>query len=171
MKNNNQTITEYYIAHRDTIIDWATRRGIGTDEAQDLVQDVFMRLLRTDKMISTITLPALAYQTFCHLLYDRWRHRKCMERHEHYLKGQPQSEDGLSVISAHETRVLLEQGMARLDEHSCRILRMNIEDGKKVGEIAQDLNMKYKTAENKLYLARKEIRQYMRRIVVDASSR
>lgn len=162
MKNNNQAITEYYIAHRSTIMDWATRRGIDADEAQDLVQDVFMRLLRTDKMISAITLPALAYQTFCHLLYDRWRHLKCMERHEHYLAGQPTSEDGLSVISAHETNLLLEKSLARLDEHSCRILRMNIEDGKKVSEIAQELSMKYKTAENKLYLARKEVRQYMR---------
>ncbi len=160
--DNHQVITAYYTRQRATLLEWATRRGMNADEAQDLVQDVFMRLLRSDKMITPITLPALAYQTFSHLLLDRWRHRKCIERYEHYIMGQPKSEDGLSIISAHETNMLLERGMARLDEKCCRILRMNLMDGKKVSEIAQDLDLKYKTVENKLYFARKEIRQYMR---------
>ena len=40
---------------------------------------------------------------------------------------------------------------------------MNIEEDKKVSEIAKTLDMKYKTVEYKLYFARKDIRQYMRK--------
>ena len=161
--DNHKAITAFYTQHRTTVIDWARKRGMDTDEAQDLVQDVFVRLLRTDKMISEVTLPALAYQTFTRLFLDRWRHRRCVERHELYLMRQQSWTDGHAVVSAHETMNMFEQGMARLDESACRILRMNIEEGKKVSEIADCLQLKYKTAENKLYFARKELRQYMRK--------
>ena len=89
--------------------------------------------------------------------------RHLAPQHEHYLIGQSCSTDGLSVISAHETTLLLERGLARLEEKACRILRMNIEEDKKVSEIAKTLDMKYKTVEYKLYFARKDIRQYMRK--------
>ena len=44
--DNHQAITAYYTRHRSTILEWAMRRGLNADEAQDLVQDVFIRLLR-----------------------------------------------------------------------------------------------------------------------------
>ena len=162
-ETNHQVIQDFYISYRTTIMGWAKKRGMSTVEAEDMVHDVFMRLLRTDKMISQVTLPALAYQVFSRLWLATWRHRKCVEQHEHYLIGQSCSTDGLSVISAHETTLLLERGLARLEEKACRILRMNIEEDKKVSEIAKTLDMKYKTVEYKLYFARKDIRQYMRK--------
>ena len=61
----------------------------------------------------------------------------------------------------HETELWLQKSMARLDEKSCKIYRMSMEEGKKVSEIADCLNIKYKTVENRLSMARKEVRHYM----------
>ena len=53
-----QLITNYYIAHRDELLAFASSRLGDSRLAEDIVQDVFLRLLSTDKMITEVTLPA-----------------------------------------------------------------------------------------------------------------
>ena len=167
-----QSIQDYYTKYRSMFVQSAVKARLSREDAEDIVQDVFMRLLTSKKMINKITLPAMAYTTLQNLLKDRWRHQAYIRQHEQYVVHAASqnvgkafcssSENAMSLASMHETELLLQKSLARLDEKSCRIYRMNLEEGKQVSEIAEFLQMNYKTVENRLGAARKEVRKRMR---------
>ena len=133
---------------------------------KDIVQNVFLRLLRSDKMITTITLPCLVYTIARNLIFDYWRHHQSVEEYEHFFVRQSSSEmDVASIYSATEINEILERGIARLTDNQRVIYRMNIYEGKKVSEISETLHLSYKSVENRLGSARKEIRQYVKRML------
>ena len=45
----SNVIETYYIAHRDELLAFVSSRLGGNDEAEDIVQNVFLRLLTSDK--------------------------------------------------------------------------------------------------------------------------
>ena len=47
-----QLITNYYITHRDELLAFASSRLGDSRQAEDIVQDVFLRLLSSDKGLS-----------------------------------------------------------------------------------------------------------------------
>jgi len=131
------------------------------------VQTVFLKLLASDRMITPVTLPCLVYTVARHLIFDYWRHHKTVEEYEHYLvrRGAPDMYGVESVYGAHEITALLERGIARLSGGQQEVIRMNLFDGKAVSEISSELNMNYKSVENRLGVARKEVRRYIRRML------
>ena len=160
-------IANYYSQHYDEVLGFVSKRMMYAEGAEDIVQNVFVRLLRTDKMITPITLPCLVYTTARNLLIDYWRHHQSVEEYEHYLRSTDNNNsiDAASVYSAVEITEILERGIARLNDRQRTIYRMNIFEGKKVAEISATLNINYKSVENRLGSARSEIRQYMRRML------
>lgn len=168
-KTKQAIIADYYSLHYEEILAFVASRLHHTDEAEDIVQNVFMRLLLTDKMITPITLPCLVYTVARNLIYDYWRHKNKIEEYEHFILGETHSsnayENGESVYSAKEINDILEQGMARLTEKQRKIYRLNICDDLKVAEISTQLGLNYKCVENRLGLARKVVRGYVRRML------
>lgn len=162
MGNNYQLIQDYYATHRPKLINYVLKCRIDIEDAEDIIQDAFLRLMASDKIINPTTLPALVRHIVVNLIKDRWHHQTYIDSHERYIKHTTsRQEDGMSVISMHETECWLQKSIARLDKKSCQIYRMHLEEGKKVAEIADSLHIKYKTVENRLSMARKEIRHYM----------
>ena len=166
LTNNANLIASYYEVHVGELRGYIDSRVGDMDVAKDLVQTVFERLLKSDKMITEVTLPALVYTIARNLVNDYWRHRRAVEEYEHVVTMRPAGGNGMmepeTVYSVNETIRLLEQGMARLTESQRRVYTLNIYRGMKVGEISRTLNMKYKSVENCLGVARKQIRSYMR---------
>ena len=68
--NKILTLTNYYVTHRDELLAYVSSRLGNSVEAEDLVQNVFLRLLTSDKMITDITLPALVYTIARNLIAD-----------------------------------------------------------------------------------------------------
>ena len=163
-------IADYYTLHYEELLAFvASRLHVYSDEAEDIVQNVFLRLLQTDKMITPITLPCLVYTMARHLICDFWRHRKRVEEHEHFIQGSMGvagcCESVEMVYSVVEITELLERGIARLSEKQRKVYRLNVCDGMKVGEISRELGLNYKCVENRLGAARKELRGYMKRML------
>lgn len=160
-------IEEYYSSHRDELKGFVGKQLQWAADTEDIVQNVFVRLMRTEKMITPVTLPSLVYTIARNLIYDYWRHHGSVEEYEHYLRGYDLNEntDAASIYSAVEITEILERGIARLSDRQRTIYRMNILEGKKVAEISATLQINYKSVENRLGSARKEIRQYMRRML------
>ena len=162
--NKHTLITNYYIAHRDELLAYAVSRLGDSRQAEDIVQDVFLRLLTSDKMLSEVTLPALVFAMTRNLVYDYFRHHTAVEQYEHYIKGVcSELTIDESILSAREVMEQLEQGLARLPENCREIYRMHIYDGMKVGEISRELGEGYKSVEHRLGSARKAMRQYLRK--------
>ena len=157
---NHALITEYYISHRDELLAFVSSRLGGSDFAEDIVQNVFLKLLTTDKMISEVTLPSLVYTIARNLITDYYRRHTNYEEYEHYIKSQGiRSQE--SVFSVREITERLERGLARLPENCREIYRMHIYGGMKISEISQELGEGYKSVEHRLGFARKAMRQYL----------
>lgn len=155
-------IETYYRDHRDELLAFVSSRLGGAVEAEDIVQNVFLRLLTTDKMITEITLPALTYTIARNLISDYYRRRNTYEEFEHYIKRSSDDYSSMeSVISAKELTELLERGLARIPENFREIYRMHIYGGMKVGEISQTLGEGYKSVEHRLGVARNALRSFL----------
>ena len=156
-------IETYYRDHRDELLAFVSSRLGGAVEAEDIVQNVFLRLLTTDKMITEITLPALTYTIARNLISDYYRRRNTYEEFEHYIKRSSDDYSSMeSVISAKELTELLERGLARIPENFREIYRMHIYGGMKVGEISQTLGEGYKSVEYRLGAARNALRNFLK---------
>ena len=157
-------ITNYYITHRDELLAFVRSRLGDSCEAEDIVQNVFLRLLTSDKLISEITLPALVFTMTRHQIYDYYRHHTAVEQYEYYIKDVcSEQTTGESILSVHEIMEQMERGLARLPENCRDIYRLHIYDGMKVSEISQQLGEGYKSVEHRLGSARKAMRQYLRK--------
>ena len=158
-----QLITNYYITHRDELLAFVSSRLGDSRQAEDIVQDVFLRLLSTDKMITEVTLPALVYTITRNLINDYYRRHTTYEQYEHYIKGVCSEVTTMeSVFSAFEIMERLERGLVRLPENCREIYRLHIYGGMKVGEISRELGEGYKSVEHRLGTARKVMREYLR---------
>ena len=160
----NNLIETYYTDHRDELLAFVSSRLGGSEESEDIVQNVFLRLLTTDKMITEITLPALVYTIARNLITDYYRRRHTYEAFEHFIKGSSEEDDSMeSVFSARELTELLERGLVRVPENCREVYRLHIYGGMKVSEISQALGEGYKSVEHRLGTARKAVRQYLRK--------
>ena len=157
-------ITNYYIAHRDELLAYAVSRLGDCCLAEDIVQNVFLRLLTSDKVLSAVTLPALVFAMTRNQVYDYFRHHTAVEQYEHYIKGVcSELTTDESILSAREVMEQLERGLARVPENCREIYRLHIYDGMKVGEISRELGEGYKSVEHRLGAARKAMRQYLQK--------
>lgn len=166
--NNSKSsiIAEYYTQHLQELRAFVGVRLQFAEETEDIVQDIFVRLLQVDKMITPITLPCLVYTTARNLIIDYWRRHRCVDEYEHFIQKSDWKNnyipDAESIYSAQEINELLERGIARLKEKQKKIYCMNVYDGLQVSEIATKLDIEYKKVENRLGAARKQMRGYVR---------
>ena len=164
--NKHQLISDYYALHRDKLLAYASTRLGDTDEAEDLVQNAFLRILTTDKLLSEQTLPALVFTICRNLISDYFRRRAFRHEYEHYIQGsQGEGMSMESVFFAADIVERRERGMARIPANCREIYRMHILDGMRVSEISEQTGEKYKTVENRLGLARRQMRSYLRTAV------
>ncbi len=152
------------MTHRDELLAFVSSRLKGSMEAEDIVQNVFLRLLTTEKLITAVTLPALVYTMTRNLITDYYRRHTAYEMYEHYIKGVCSEKISMeSLFSAKEMMEQMERGMIRMPENCRMIYRLHIYEGMKVSEISQQLGEGYKSVEHRLGTARKVMRQYLRK--------
>ena len=157
---NSQIVSDYYTYHRDELLAFVSSRLGGSSEAEDLVQNVFLRLLTSNKMLSEVTLPALVYTIAQRIIIDYYRRRTTFDEYEHYLRNTDEMDDSAeSVLSIREITEQLERGLARVPENCREVYRLHIYGGMKVAEISKTLGEDYKSVEYRLGTARKAVRQ------------
>ena len=150
------------MTHRDELLAYVSSRLGGSSMSEDIVQNVFLRLLTTDKMVTPETLPALIYTITRRQIIDYYRRHTTFEQYEHYIKRVCSDEISMeSVFSAHEIMEQLEHGIAHLPENCRNIYRLHIYNGMKVGEISKELGEGYKSVEHRLGTARKVMREQL----------
>ena len=168
--NNNQLLSNYYSMHRDELVSFIAVRIVDAIEAEDIVQDIFLHLLRGQHLITPQTLPSLLHTMARHAVSDYYRRRHVIETFERFIqtsdiRHQTSDDSVESVFSAQQLMERMERSLARLPKACCEIYRLHIYDGKKVSDIAQELSLPYKQVENRLGQARKAVRQQLRKCV------
>lgn len=161
------TIGKFYKEHFNDLRAFVVSRIKESDSADDIVQNVFIRLLSIDKTLTEDKLSNLVYTIARNLIFDYYRHKKYVNDYSYYVvsKSYTGSCDDSSDHSVSEIMEVLDNGIQRLNENQQIIYRMNIYDDLAVSEISKTLNMNYKSVENKLGSARKVIRKYMTKML------
>ena len=169
--SNYSIIADYYSEHYNELKLYVMSRSLPADEAEDIVQNTFVRLLRGDKMITPVTLPCFVYTIAKNLIIDYYRRKHKIEEYEHFLGATDwmgrYDVDGESVFSAQQTNEILERGIARLTEKRSKVYRLNLFEGMQVSDHQIfDRFHKYNLRSDKARtgkMARKEIRDYMKK--------
>ena len=66
MKDTNaefSLIAEYYSQHYEELKAFVAKRLLYSETAEDIVQNVFLKLMSIDSMVTPVTLPSLVYTT------------------------------------------------------------------------------------------------------------
>lgn len=164
--NKKSLISNYYSSHRAELLAYASARLGDSDEAEDIVQNTFFRILTTNKMLTEQTLPALVFTVCRNLVNDHFRRRAFRYEYEHYIQNTCTGNFSMeSVFFAADIIEQMERGLARIPENCRTIYRMHILGGMRVSEISAETGENYKTVENRLGLARREMRHYLRAAV------
>lgn len=160
---NKELLADYYSHHRDEIVGFVAVRVGDADVAKDVVQDVFFRLLCSDRLISTTTLPALVFTMVRNAVTDWFRRRRIREEYEHYIIGTGDDSDSMdSVISVRELMERMERTLARLAPECREVYHLHIYGGMQVRQIAEETHQPYRAVEYRLGQARKEVRRQLR---------
>lgn|SRR5574344_56306 len=166
-ESSRKLIAQYYSSHIDELKAFIIKRidNSTVADAEDIVQNVFLRLLTSEKMITEVTLPCLVYTVARNLITDRMRHFNIVSRYERDVKGMisVETNETEALESAQEVMELMECGATHILSEDCRkIYFMNVCDGLKTAEISQQLALNYKAVEYQLSIARKEMRSYIK---------
>jgi RNA polymerase sigma-70 factor (ECF subfamily) len=160
---NKELLADYYSQHRDEIVGFVAVRVGDADVAKDVVQDVFFRLLCSDRLISPTTLPALVFTMVRNAVTDWFRRRRIREEYEHYIIGTGDDSDSMdSVISVRELMERMERTLARLAPECREVYHLHIYGGMQVRQIAEETHQPYRAVEYRLGQARKEVRRQLR---------
>ena len=160
--SKEQLLSNYYTQHREGLVGYLTVLTADADQAQDMVQDLFLRLLSGSQLISPQTLPALVHTMARHAAADYHRRRQVFETYEHAIRRDGTVDDCASVVSVRLLTERIERSLARLSEDCRSVYRLHIYKGMKVREISRELLLPYKQVENRLGQARKLVRQQLR---------
>ena len=161
------TIGKYYTEHFDDLRAFVVSRIKETEYADDIVQNVFIKLLSIDRIVTEESLSNLVYTIARNLIYDYYRHKKYVDDYSCYVVSKT-GKDSFNECSSYlfeEIIEVLDCGIQKLNENQRKIYRMNVYDDLAVSEISKTLKMNYKSVENKLGSARKVIRKYMSKML------
>ncbi|MDE5584897.1 MAG: sigma-70 family RNA polymerase sigma factor [Muribaculaceae bacterium] len=158
--NPNHAAIEDYFRHSDKLRRYVGSRVNNEDDAADLVQEVFLRLLEYSGRIVTATVANLAFTIASRVINDYLRH--------HYVKTSVHHEiSHLQVSTSNDTEeTVIGRDMARLEHQRLesmppqrrQIYIMRLHQGKSTKEISQILNISSRTAENHFYIGIRQMR-------------
>lgn len=167
MLNQEQIISDFYVRHRKELIAFVAKSISDSLLAEDIVQDIFLKLLQTDKMITEITLPALVYKIARNLIFDYQRRKYHKLEYIKAVKNFNSTErEDQFVYSISDVTEFFERGVVTLlTIKQQQVYLMNVVDGMKISNIADTLGENYKTVEQRLGQARKKMREYMKQML------
>lgn len=169
MKNiaerTSELIVRSYEEYRPQLCRYIRFRINDGDDAEDLAQDVFLRLMDYKPMLCEETVKDFIFTIARNLVNDYLRrYYKRQEITSYMYDTMPASTDETEsgVIAADLARCE-RAGMRLLPPQRGRIYRMSRYEDKSAADIAEELCLSVRTVENQLFLSRREMRDYMRR--------
>ncbi|HCN52979.1 MAG TPA: hypothetical protein DIS88_03995 [Prevotella sp.] len=136
-------------------------------KAEDMIQDLFLRVLDMD-VIHEESAKGLLLTMAHRMIIDDARHRAFVRRQESKIRQTASVYDQTSIVdkvefqqmTAYESRRLL-----KMPEKRAHVYQLWRHEEKTSQEIAKQMDLSCRTVESHLYMARKEMRDYLRNII------
>lgn len=167
MNSNHNIIEKAFMVHRNALINYVSCRINDRSEAEDIVQDTFIRLMDYD-VITEATVNNLLFTIANNIVIDRLRrHYKSQEVYSYVYdmmqKQMPLTPEQIAVFNdiAEQERC----AMLSLSPAAARVYEMTRIEGKTIDEIAQTLNISRRTVECHQFKSRKIVREELKKVM------
>ena len=166
--NQRQMIADFYTRHHAELVNFAISRLGNREESEDLVQDVFIKMMSFEGMINEATIKSFAFTIATNKIKDHLRHRIFRHKMEENTKYEMQLQYSHAEHMAeyHDTLRMVNQGMSKLSPACVKVYRMSLFDDMPANAIAEELNVAKRTIESQLFTSRKQMRAMMRKKIV-----
>lgn len=137
------------------------------EDAKDLSQDVFLRLMDYKQMLRPETIKHFIFSICRNLVTDYLRrHYKMQEITSYFLNQLPTSTNDVeSQIIANDISTCEQERVLRLPMQRRKIYVMSRFRHKSSADISACLGLSVRTVENHLFISRKEIREYIQQCI------
>ena len=167
MNTNHNIIAKAFEEHRDALINYVSCRINDRSEAEDIVQDAFIRLMDYD-VVSDVTVKNLVFTIANNIVIDHLRrHYKRQEVYSYAYdmmqKQMPLTPEQIAVF--HDLAEKERCVMQSLSPATARVYEMTRVDGMSIEEIAQTLNLSRRTVECHQFKSRKIVREVMKKVM------
>lgn len=164
MDNSFILISELFEKYHYHILNYISYKIESYDDAEDLLQDTFVRLLECNKMLCEDTIKSFVFTIAHNLITDYLRRRYKKQEVASYimesevaLVHSPESDAIVNDIKEHEI-----YRMSFLPSQRKKIYYMNRFMDMSANEISKKLYLSKHTVENHLFISKKEVREYIK---------
>ena len=158
--NQRQMIADFYTRHHAELVNFAISRLGNREESEDLVQDVFIKMMSFEGMINEETIKSFAFTIAANKIKDYLRRRIFRHKMEENAKYEMELQYSHveRVVEYHDTLRMVNDSMARLSPACAKVYRMSLFEDMTAGDIAQETNVSKRTVESQLFTSRKQVR-------------
>ena len=153
-------IADFYTRHHAELVNFAISRLGNREESEDLVQDVFIKMMSFEGMINEETIKSFAFTIAANKIKDYLRRRIFRHKMEENAKYEMELQYSHveRVVEYHDTLRMVNDSMARLSPACAKVYRMSLFEDMTTGDIAQETNVSKRTVESQLFTSRKQVR-------------
>lgn len=161
-----QMIADFYKEYQVKLVNFALARLGNWQEAEDLVQDVFVKLMTYDGIINKTTIRSFVFTITNHEVMNILRRRACRHKVEENVVYEQELQHCAveRVVEYHDTLRMVNYCVDQLTPSCAKVYRMTLFVGKCAGEIAKELNVSKRTVESQLLTSRKKVRMMLQAI-------
>jgi RNA polymerase sigma-70 factor (ECF subfamily) len=153
-----QAFTLLIQRHQSPLLNYFRRLGANND-AEDLVQDVFLRVYRyRDRYVHKAKFTTFLYTVAWHVWADRWRKRQRAEKIEERAKQEMPAESEANLEHVQNT-LDAQQALTLLPDKLRIVLIMSIYQGMRYNEIADILQIPAGTVKSRVFLAMNRLKE------------
>jgi len=163
----NHFLTEIYVVYRPLVFRYLSYRLNDYQEAEDLAQDAFLRLLEYQSMLRPDTVRSFLYTIVRNLVTDYLRrHYKKQEVMACMYEGLATTvEDMESAVIAEDLSCQEKKQVNKLSPKMRTVYSMSRFEEKTASEISEKLCLSKRTVEGYLLAGRKIVREYIRKCI------
>lgn len=166
-ENSQQLITDAYKEYRLPIFHYVYCKLGNKEEAEDMTQETFLRLLDYSLMVREDTVKCFLFTIARNLVMDYLRRYYRKQEMLAFLMEEDamSPSDVESTVIAGEIQHLEFMKVQALPPCRKRVYLMSRFEDKTADDIALELNISKRTAERHIFMGRKEVREYIKQCI------
>lgn len=167
LQNNHDFVKQFYYC-RARVLNYVLKRVNSSEDADDIVQEVFLRLLEYPGEIRPDSIQSLAFSMASHIVVDYLR-RKYVRTNaqEHITESMAGVTDETEeTIIGHDLENLERRRLTAMPRQRRLVYIMRMHEDKSSGEVAEALGISIRTAENHFYTGIRQMRQYFMQAIL-----
>ncbi len=165
-QGNRNLIAAIYEKYSDDVKRYFASYTHDTMRAEDMLHDLFIKMMQLD-IITETTAHNLLFVMAKHTIIDDARRQSFMRKQQENLRYSMNSMEVSACVKAETSEILAleQQKLSQMATKRARVYKMYRHEELSASEIAQRLDLSIRTVEAHIYIATKEMRTYLKRII------